>query len=96
MPCGKCLWCKETVFARLRTAKNMGDVHFSPLILSRALKAMSAKTKNVSDSPAQCRKQVACNAKMQKVRIAWHYAHSRQKSIMIESAALICGMVSVK
>lgn len=79
MPCGKCLCCKETVFARLRTAKNMGDVHFSPLILSRALKAMNAKTKNVSDFLAQCGKQVACNAKMQEVRIAWHYAHSRHK-----------------
>ena len=96
MPCGKSLWHKETVFARLRTAKNMGDVHFSPLILNRALKATSVKTKNVSDSPAQFGKQVACNAKKHWVRIAWHYAHSRQKSIMIESAALICGMVSVK
>lgn len=58
MPCSKSLWRKETVFARLRTAKNMGNVHFSPLILSRALKAMNAKTKNVSDFPAQFGKQV--------------------------------------
>lgn len=52
------------------------------------------KNKNISDFPAQCGKQVACNAKKHGVRISWHYAHSRQKSITVENAALICGMGS--